>query len=86
MLFDCAEGRIEGPILPDERGRFEVSGTYTPTPGPEPAEGRPGRPAQYHGRVQGKMIILSVTLVDTGDSIGAFDLMLGDEGRVVFCR
>lgn len=85
--FDCAHGRIDGPLRLDRRGRFEAEGRYTQErPGPvRRGEDAEGRPARYHGAVRGRVMTLRVT-VDDGTELGPFSLALGGRGRVVKCR
>jgi hypothetical protein len=86
LLYDCAEGSIEGSIIPDRKRRFDIEGMFVPTPGPEPEEGRKGYAARHQGTICGTTMVLKVTLIETGQSVGIFELTLGEEGRVVFCR
>ena len=44
--FDCARGTIEGPITPNEQGRFDVPGTSVREgPGPTSPDQLRGKPA-----------------------------------------
>ena len=85
--FDCAQGRIEGPLTLDGRGRFEVKGRYVPErPGPvRRDQSTEGRPARFHGAVRGRAMTLRVT-VDDGTELGPYRLVLGRRGRVFKCR
>lgn len=86
LLYDCAEGWIEGGIVPDRRGRFDVEGMFVPTPGPEPEEGRKRFPVRHQGTICGTTMLLKVTLIETHEPVGVFELTLGETGRLVFCR
>ncbi len=79
--FDCAEGRIEGSVTFGTDGSFRVTGTYIPGP-----VAREVVSARYDGRVDSDRMNLSVTLVDTEDVLGPFELVRGEAGNVVLCR
>ena len=85
--FDCAHGRLEGPVALDAGGRFDVRGTFTRERGgpahiPEgtadgqtpPDEGAETFPARYTGRVAGKSMTLTVTPLDSDTPLGTFSL------------
>ena len=85
--FDCAHGKVDGPLPLDRRGRFEVEGRYVPErPGPvrrdAPTE---ARPARYRGAVRGRVMTLRVTVED-GPELGPYRLVLGGRGHVFKCR
>jgi hypothetical protein len=81
--FDCAHGTITDRFVVDRQGRFDLSGTYV-LDGPGPIN-HPPQPAHYVGDVQGDTMRLTVILVDTGEMIGPFLLMRGNQGLVVKC-
>jgi len=86
--FDCASGTIDRPITLDSEGKFDVEGKYiTEHAGPvrDDEEGN-GRTARYLGRVQEKVLTLTVTLKETDATIGTFTLTQGSHGRVMKCR
>jgi hypothetical protein len=85
--FDCAHGRIEGPLRLDRRGRFEAEGQYAQErPGPvRRGESTEGRPARYRGAVRGRVMTLRVAL-DDGTVLGPYKLVRGQRGRVFKCR
>lgn len=84
--FDCARGSIDGPITPDDQGRFDVSGTYVQEgPGPVRPDQLRGKPARYYGKVEGKTMTLSVELSGTDVSIGTFTLVRDRLPRVRKC-
>jgi ketosteroid isomerase-like protein len=84
--FDCARGSIEGPIPPDEQGRFDVPGTYVPEgPGPVRPDQLRGKAARYHGKVEGNTMTLSVELSGTDVSIGTFALVRDRLPRIRKC-
>jgi hypothetical protein len=85
--FDCAHGRVDGPLQLDRRGRFEAEGRYVPErPGPVSRDASTeGRPARYRGDVRGRAMTLRVT-VDDGTALGPYRLVLGQRGHVFKCR
>ncbi|MEY2486373.1 MAG: hypothetical protein QOH39_2021 [Verrucomicrobiota bacterium] len=85
--FDCAHGRIDGPILVDRQGHFTVSGTYVQDgPGPiRQGEDPRIQPAAYVGNVSGKNMNVTVVLVETGEQIGTFTLTRGVPASIFKC-
>jgi hypothetical protein len=85
--YDCAHGKILGPLKLDVEGRFQAKGSHVlERPGParqgvDPEE----RPATYAGSVNGKEMTLNVTLTATSEVIGAFKLTEGSEGVIRKC-
>lgn len=86
--FDCAHGQIDGPLVTDRRGRFDLKGTYAPEHGGpvRDNEQSAGQPARYTGWTDGKKMTLTVTLTDRKEAIGTFNLVRGTEGRIFKCR
>jgi hypothetical protein len=87
LQFDCAEGRIEGAIRPDDKGRFDVYGLYLPYP-PGPASSGDDRKeyrVRYQGRVDTDSMMLTLTLVDTDQKPVEFELTFGETGRITLC-
>ena len=87
--FDCAHGAIDQPVVPDQRGRFDVTGRYFEERGgpvradaPEDA----GMAVRYQGTVKADRMQLTVTRSDSGVRIGAFTLVRGAEPTLVKCR
>jgi hypothetical protein len=88
--YDCGHGEIAGPLALSKDRRFDVRGTFV-REGPGPIRvGRPPvpRPARYEGQIDGKTLMLKVTLTDTDppQDIGTFTLTRGREGRLWKCR
>ena len=85
--FDCARGRIDGPILVDRQGHFTVSGEYIQDgPGPiRQMEDPRIQPAAYIGDVSGKNMNVRVVLVETGETIGTFTLTRGKPASIFKC-
>jgi len=86
--YDCAHGSISPPLALDDRGRFDLRGTYTPeTPGPTRiGKASEGRPVKYEGRIEGKQMTLKVTPIDNSEPLGEFTLTHGSVGRIRKCQ
>lgn len=86
LEYDCAMGRIDEPIVV-RQGQFDVTGVHWPGQGgPIGVDTtRVPRPARYQGRVTGDRMALTVTLTDTNESLGTFDLIKGASPRVFKC-
>lgn len=86
--LDCAHGRIGTPMRTDEEGRFVAAGVFVrEAPGPI----RPGRdpqeqPATYSGSIRDGTMELTIALTDSRETVGAYTLVRGSEGRVRKCR
>lgn len=87
LEYDCAEGRIAGPVRPDSRGRFSVTGQHFPGHGGpiRVDEEKVQRPARYDGSVLGDRMTLTVTLTDSNEVIGTFTLVQGASPYVFKC-
>ena len=85
--YDCAHGSIDQPVVADREGRFSATGVHDREHGgPIRLDEPPDRhPARYDGQLAGASMRLTVTLLDTGQSVGTFDLTLGGFARVVKC-
>lgn len=86
--FDCAHAQIDGPLVTDRRGRFDLKGTYAREHGGpvRDNEQSAGQPARYTGWTDGKKMTLTVTLAGQKEAIGTFNLARGTEGRLFKCR
>ncbi len=84
--YDCAHGTVEGKILVDASGRFDVAGTYYREHGGPVREGEDsnGQPVRLTGRVGGSL--MSLTVARGGTKIGDYNLTRDSEGRVFKCR
>lgn len=75
------------------RGEFNATGRYNQEgPGALPIDRdvSPTRPkvvdgpnARFHGKVNGKKLELTITLVDSGQKLGPYSLEYGKTGRVI---
>lgn len=85
--YDCAAGRIDGPVATGPDGRFVARGTHTPgTGGPErEGEVRPSYPANYSGSVRGDRMVLRVYVPARGFVIGPYELRRGADPILMRC-
>lgn len=87
LEYDCATGHMNGPLAPGDDGRFSVTGVH------HPGHGGPIRqdeetvslPARYDGELHGFRLKLRVTLTDTNELLGSFDLIQGASPHVFKC-
>ncbi len=88
LEFDCAQGRITQPIVPNAQGDFSVAGTYTPEIGGPVQRNNPPRdlPATYKGSISGNTMRLEIVLADKNRQPPLFTLTRGGAGKVVKCR
>ena len=86
--YDCAPGTIEGPVVVDARGRFNVYGTHHEERGGpvHSDDSGAGYRVRLSGRVGGSLLKLTVTRPDTKEVIGTFDLARDREPELVKCR
>ena len=85
--YDCAHGAIEGPLVVDGNGKFELRGNFTPERGgPVRAGGEPQpREATYAGTINGNTMTLTLKVADV-DETETFTLERGKAGRLVKCK
>ena len=85
--YDCAHGKIQGPLKLDAEGRLQAKGTHVlEHAGPIRQDETPEeRPVTYSGSVNGKAMILNVTITANSEVIGTFKLTEGSEGRIRKC-
>ena len=83
--YDCAEGEILEPIsITNER--FNVLGLhYMGMGGPIGVDKANPRPARYEGTVKGDQMTMTVTLTDTKEQVGTFQLVRGENPHVLRC-
>jgi len=83
--YDCAEGEILEPIR-ITNGKFNVLGLhYMGMGGPIGVDKVNPRPARYEGTVKGDEMTMTVTLTDTKEQVGTFNLVRGENPHVVKC-
>lgn len=84
--YDCAHGVIEGPLVVDSAGRFNLRGTHTPERGgPVRSDETPrALPAKFVGSVNGDKMTLTLKLADAEDE--TFTLQKGKEANLFKCK
>jgi hypothetical protein len=87
LQYDCASGTISDPLVPDERGQVLAPGIHSPGHGGPIMLGEvpPQLPARYNGTVNGDRLTLTVTLTETGEKVGTFELVRGQPGLIFRC-
>ena len=85
--FDCAHGTVDQRIEGDSNGVLDLRGTYVrESPGPARQRDREdSHPARYTGRVEGKSMTITITLTDTGETVGTFKSTQGALPKVFKC-
>ena len=85
--WDCAHGAIEGPLVVDNNGNFELRGSFTPERGgPVRADETPqSRQATYAGTVKGNTMTLTLK-VSGVDETETFTLERGKAGDLFKCK
>src|SRR5215510_10756286 len=80
--YDCANGVIDGPLLVDADGHFNLRGTHrTEHGGPIRAdESSKGQPATYTGSINGNTMTLTLKIDDS--EAETFTLEKGKEGEL----
>ena len=86
--FVCAHGAIAGPILEDASGNFSANGTYdfehtSLIAGQSAVD---SHLARYDGQISGTTMRVSVTLLDTKQTFGAYEAKLGSAGPSSRCQ
>jgi hypothetical protein len=76
----CTLGDIEGLILLDEEGRFDVAGTYNVNA--FPIDRGILHPARFTGSTDGRTLTFTARLTDTGQAYASGRLVLGREPRM----
>jgi hypothetical protein len=84
--FDCAQGRLDGPLVVDARGALDQKGTFTPEHGGPVRrdEETPKSDARYAGRIDGDTMTLTVSRA--GAEVGSFSLKRGARPPLRKCR
>lgn len=84
--YDCASGVIDGPLVVDADGHFNLRGTHRPERGgPVRADDNsPGHPATYTGTIKGNTMTLTLKVGDSDEE--TFTLEKGKPGELVKCK
>jgi hypothetical protein len=85
--YDCAHGAIDGPLVVDTNGKFELRGSFTPERGgPVRADDTPQpQPASYTGTIKGDTMTLTLK-VSGADESETFTLENGKAGELFKCK
>ena len=88
LRFSCAHGKIEQPLTLDAEGRFSAKGTFVaegagPTREDDPPK---SRAAVYSGAVRDNLMTLTVTVADSKEEGGTFELTKGEPGHIRRCH
>lgn len=85
--YDCAHGYIQGPLVVDDHGKFQLRGTFTPERGGPVRQGESAREqtATYSGELKGNSMTLNLKLAGSDDT-ETFTLEKGKTGRLVKCK
>jgi hypothetical protein len=88
LEYDCARGTIDQPLKSDREGRFNATGTHTRESGGPATQGEKsdGHPAVYSGQVTGEVMVINVTLADTKETVGTFELAHGRRPNLFKCK
>jgi hypothetical protein len=84
--FDCAHGQVTQPMALNQKGDFDVPGTFSPEHGGPVMrdEAVTSNPARYSGHVGGDTMALTVT--QGKENIGTFTLTRGGQPKLRKCR
>jgi hypothetical protein len=84
--YDCASGVIDGPLVVDANGNFNLRGTHrAERGGPVRAnDDTKGKPATYTGSVKENTMTLTLQVGD--DDTETFTLEKGKEGELFKCK
>ena len=79
----CTVGDTKQPIVTGPDGRFDEAGLYNVTA--YPVYRGPDHPARFTGRVDGRIMTLTVSLTDTAVTLGPVKLIYGATPRMGPC-
>lgn len=84
--YDCASGVIQGPLVVDRDGNFNLRGVHRiERGGPIRADEKPNEvPATYTGSIKGNTMTLNLKLGDS--DVETFTLEKGKEGELFKCK
>jgi hypothetical protein len=84
--YDCASGVIDGPLVVDATGHFNLRGTHRmERGGPVRAnDNPPEHPATYTGTIKGNTMTLTLKIGDSDEE--TFTLEKGKPGELVKCK
>lgn len=77
LSYPCGAGTMDANWTLSRDGVLAGNGQHFFGGGPVPIEGRTSHPARYAGRIQGSILVLTVTVTDLGQTLGPFSLQRG---------
>lgn len=78
LELDCAGAEITPPLTLDGQGRFSLGGWWERRAGPQPYR---RFAARFTGSVRGSVMSLEITLQESAESVGRYELRLGGTGQ-----
>ena len=84
MQFGCARASIASGMK--TKGKFNLTGTYTPDTAVASAEKPKPMAIRAEGRISGKQMTLKLTSIDTGKEMGSYTLERGKAIALSRCR
>ena len=84
--YDCASGVIQGPLIVDSEGNFNLRGIHRmERGGPIRADAKPNEvPATYTGSIKGNTMTLNLKVSDS--DVETFTLEKGKKGELFKCK
>jgi hypothetical protein len=84
--YDCASGVIDGPLVVDSNGEFNLHGKHKMERGGPIRQGEEAAqlPATYTGSIRGNTMTLTLKVADTDDQ--TFTLEKGKPGELFKCK
>lgn len=86
--FDCASGDIDHPLSVDDKGAMAIDGVFiAERPGAVRLDATPDkRSVRFVGRLAQKTLSFDITVKDSPDKLGHFEVTLDAAARVRKCR
>lgn len=84
FLFDCSGGRVDGSIILDSHGDFDVVGTYSDGGNAQNVDRSP-HPARYVGHATRMRVDVTRTILDRSDAGTSFSALRGAPPMIVAC-
>ena len=85
LSYQCGAGTIDSSWTLTRDGHLVATGQHFFGGGPVPPQGHPPHPAQYIGQIRGADLILTVTLLDLGQTLGPYRLIRGGPEVAELC-
>lgn len=87
IQYECADGRIEQPLMMDVGGNFAVNGIYyRQRGGPIRSDLKQfQQPVRYEGKISGETMTLKITDTESKDVIGEYTLRQGKIPKLTRC-